>query len=166
MDSRDFISPARQLSIYSCAIVGFTSMTITASHRLMNAHHKSKSGPPEFSRAIENLIANFRGLPEDETSSKRRQTTDLSSIIDELLVKYRISHNLLEDTIREKWPELVGAANASYSHPLVVERQQLIVLVSHAVVRNELFHHQSAILEKVHKLPGCAKIKGVTLRIG
>jgi hypothetical protein len=60
----------------------------------------------------------------------------------------------------------VGVANASYSHPVVVERGQLLVLVSHAVVRNELFLHRLNILEKLKKLPGCAGIRGLTLRAG
>ena len=81
-----------------------------------------------------------------------------------LLLKHRISHDSLEHSIREKWPEIVGAANASYSHPLVVEKNLLVVLVSHAVVRNELFQHKPAIMEKLHQLPGCAGIKGLALR--
>lgn len=122
--------------------------------------------PKEFSREVENLIAGFRGLPEDDSRSKRRQTVDLARLIDELLVKYRISHDSIEHSIREKWPELVGVANATYSHPLVVERNQLVVLVSHAVVRNELFHHRASILEKLRKLPGCGAIKSLALRTG
>ena len=122
--------------------------------------------PKEFSRAIENLIAGFRDFPEDKGRSKRRRTADLSSLVDELLVKYRISHDSLEHSIRDKWVELVGAANASYSHPLVVEKNLLVVLVSHAVVRNELFQHKDAIMGKLRKLPGCDGIKGLALRSG
>jgi len=122
--------------------------------------------PKEFSRAIENLIAGFRALPEDPGRSKRRKTVDLGSLIDELLIKHRISHDSLEHSIRDKWVELVGVANASYSHPLVVEKSLLVVLVSHAVVRNELFQHKTAILAKLHKLPGCENIKGLALRTG
>ena len=88
------------------------------------------------------------------------------ALVDELLVKYRISHDSLEHSIREKWPELVGVANASYSHPVVVERNLLVVLASHAVVRNELFHHREVILAKLKKLPGCDHIKGIALRAG
>ncbi len=120
--------------------------------------------PKEFSRAIENLIADLRELPEDRSRSKRRKTTDLHAVIDELLVKYRISHDSLEHSIREKWTELVGEANASYSHPLTVERNLLVVLVSHSVVRNELFLHREAIVEKLRKLPGCDQVKGLALR--
>jgi len=122
--------------------------------------------PKEFSRAVENLIAGFRGLPEDETRTRRRPTRELAALIDELLVKHRISHDSLEHSIREKWPELVGAANAAYSHPVVVERAQLLVLVSHAVVRQELFHHRLQILAKLKQLPGCSHLRGLTLRAG
>jgi hypothetical protein len=122
--------------------------------------------PKEFSHEVENLIASFRGVPEDDTRARNRATQDLGKLIDELLVKYRISHDSLEHSIREKWPELVGVANATYSHPVVIERAQLLVLCSHAVVRNELFHHRLQILEKLRKLPGCEGIKGLTLRAG
>ena len=126
----------------------------------------SHDGPTAFSRAVENLIAGFRGLPEDEGRSKRRRTTDLAALVDELLVKHRISHDSLEHSIREKWAELVGAANAAYSHPLVVEKNLLVVLVSHAVVRNELFQHRETIIAKLKLLPGCAGIKGLALKTG
>ena len=122
--------------------------------------------PKEFSRAVENLIAGFRVLPEDSSRSKRRTPTDLTALVDELLIKYRISHDSLEHSIREKWVELVGVANASYSHPVVVEKGLLVVLVSHAVVRNELFLHRQAILEKLREVPGCTAIKGLALRTG
>ena len=120
----------------------------------------------EFSREIENLIAGFRELPEDSRRSRRRPTQDMGKLIDELLIKYRISHDSLEHSIREKWPEIVGVANASYSHPVVLERGLLLVLVSHAVVRNELFHHKEDILKKLRKLPGCTEVRGLTLRAG
>ena len=124
------------------------------------------SEPKEFSREIENLIAALRGVPDDKTRTKRRATKDLGALVDELLVKYRISHDSLEHSIREKWPELVGPANAAYSHPVVVERGLLLVVCSHGVVRQELFHHRLEILARLRKLPGCAEIRGITLRAG
>lgn len=124
------------------------------------------SEPKEFSREIENLVAAFRELPADASRSRRRPVIDLGGMIDELLVKHRISHDSLEHSIREKWRELVGTANAAYSHPVVVERGLLLVLVSHSVVRQELYHHKPAILERLRQLPGCAAIKGLILRAG
>ena len=118
----------------------------------------------EFSRAAENLIAAFRQVPEDRGRSRRRPTTDIAPLIDELLVKYRISHESLEHSIREQWPAIVGVANAAYSHPVVVERGQLVVRVAHSVVRNELFLHRAAILARLRQLPGCSTIRSLQLR--
>ena len=126
----------------------------------------SEPEPKKFSRAVENLIAGLRDLPEDRSRSKKRRPTELTTVIDELLVKYRISHDSVEHSIREKWAELVGVANATYSHPLTVEKKLLVVLVSHSVVRNELFLHRESILAKLRKLPGCAEIKGLALKTG
>lgn len=126
----------------------------------------SQSEPKEFSRAVENLIAGLRDLPEDTSRARNRKASELTSLIDELLVKHRISHDSLEHSIRAKWAELVGVANAAYSHPLVMEKKLLVVLVSHAVVRNELFLHKDAIVEKLRQLPGCSEIKGLALRSG
>lgn len=125
---------------------------------------KDTKEPKEFSRAVENMIAGFRALPEDVGRSRRRPTVDLASLVDELLVKYRISHDSLEHSIRDHWPQIVGAASAGYSHPLAVERNLLVVLVSHSVVRNELFMHRATIVEKLRQLPGCDHIKGLALR--
>ena len=128
--------------------------------------------PKEFSADSESRLGKLKSASqgqftvEDRDRSKRRKTAELGALIDELLVKYRISHDSLEHSIREKWPELVGTANAQYSHPVVVERGQLLVLVSHSVVRQELFHHRLEILAKLKQLPGCADIKGLHLRAG
>ena len=122
--------------------------------------------PKEFSRAVENIIAAFRQLPDDEGRSRRRPTRDLGPLIEELLVKHRVGRESVEHDLRARWGELVGPANASYSHPLVIERNLLIVLVSHSVVRNELFLHRDAILGRIRQVPGCGAIKGLVLRTG
>jgi hypothetical protein len=54
---------------------------------------------------------------------------------------------------------------ARYPH-VVVERGQLLVLVSHSVVRQELFHHRLDIHAKLKKRPGCSAIIGLHLRAG
>jgi hypothetical protein len=61
---------------------------------------------------------------------------------------------------------LVGTANAAYSHPVTIERNRLLVLASHAVVRNELFLHRDEIVARIRELPGCAHVKSLNLRAG
>jgi hypothetical protein len=42
----------------------------------------------------------------------------------------------------------------------------LTVLAAHSVVRNELFHHRDEIVARIRKLPGCAAVKAISLRVG
>jgi hypothetical protein len=124
--------------------------------------------PRPFSKAAEELIGDFRGIPFTEPRKMwRRPTKPMGPLIEELLVKYQIGRHSCEQTIRDHWPEMVGAANAAYSHPVRIDRSKsLFVLVSHAVVRNELFFHREVILEKIQKLPGCDHVKELNLRAG
>jgi hypothetical protein len=125
-----------------------------------------EAGP--FSKAAEELIGDFRGIPFTEPRKMlRRPTMTMAPLIEELLVKYQIGRHSCEQTIRDHWPEIVGAANASYSHPVRIERgKSLLVLISHAVVRNELFLHRDVIREKIRKLPGCDHVTEIRLRAG
>ena len=82
------------------------------------------------------------------------------------MVKYQVGRPSAEQTIRDHWPELVGAANAGYSHAVRIDKAQLLVLVSHSVVRSELLHHRAEILQRIRQLPGCEVVKSLTLRAG
>ena len=121
--------------------------------------------PQPFSKAAENLISDFRRLPLKEPARmRRRPTKDLGAVLEELRIRYQIGRASPEQAIREQWPDLVGSANATYSHPLRVDAgRRLIVQVTHAVVRNELFLSREVILARIRKLPGCSTINGLRL---
>jgi hypothetical protein len=115
----------------------------------------------------EELIGDLRGVPFAEPRRQiKRATKNLATVVDELMVKYQIGHNAPEHTIRDHWAELVGPANATYSHPVQIERGRLTVLASHAVVRNELFLHRAAIVVKIQQLNGCKDVKQLNIRAG
>lgn len=123
--------------------------------------------PHAFSKLAEELVGELRGIAfDDPKRSKKRPTVPLNELVEQLLQQHQIGRSTPEDTIREHWKEIVGAANASYSHPARLERNMLTVLAAHAVVRNELFHHREAIVQRIKKLPGCEKIKALNLRAG
>ncbi len=123
--------------------------------------------PHRLSRLAEQLVGDLRGIePEDPARSKPRPTQPLATVLDELLTKYRIGRDSAEQTIRDHWVEIVGAANAAYSHAVSIERNRLLVLASHSVVRNELFHHREEIVARIRQLPGCASVKSLNLRAG
>jgi Dna[CI] antecedent, DciA len=123
--------------------------------------------PRHFSQSAEKLIGDFRRVPLKEPKwMRRRPVKPIAPLIEELLAKYQVGRHSCEQTIRDHWSEIVGTANASYSHPVRIERGSLLVLVSHAVVRNELFMHRDPILQKIRQLPGCDHVKALHLAVG
>ncbi|RRJ97339.1 DUF721 domain-containing protein [Opitutaceae bacterium TAV4] len=127
--------------------------------------------PPEphhFSKTAEELIADLRGFSfSDPKRQVKRPTKNLADLIEPLLVKYHIGRESAETTLRERWSELVGPPNASYSHPVQIDpRGRLLVLVSHSVVRNELFMHRQSVVAKIRAIPGCEHVKELQLRAG
>ena len=124
--------------------------------------------PHTFSKLAEELVDDLRGgvAPEEPRRAVKRPTQDLAHVIDQLMTKHQIGRASPEQTIREKWPEIVGSANASFSHAVAIEKNRLIVIASHAVVRNELFHHRGEIIERLRQLPGCESLKSLNLRAG
>lgn len=123
--------------------------------------------PHQFSKLAEELIGDLRNVPFAEPRRQvKRPTQPLGTLVEELLNKHHIGRDSPEHAIRNQWARLVGAANANYSHPVTVERGRLTVLVSHAVVRNELFMHRDAIVARIRELPGCKDIRSLNLRTG
>lgn len=124
--------------------------------------------PYHFSHHAEELIGDLRGLRFREPARmKKRPTTPLAPLIETLLVKYNIGGHTAIDTVREKWAESVGHANAAFSHPLEIDlRGRLIITVSHSVVRSELHLHRADLLRKFKALPGCTHIKELVFRAG
>lgn len=123
--------------------------------------------PHQFSKLAEELIGDLRRADSPEPRrSVKRATKPLADAVEELMIKHQIGRPSPEQSIRDRWAELVGAANASYSHAARLERGRLVVLAAHAVVRNELFLHREQIVERIRKLPGCEGLKSLNIRHG
>jgi hypothetical protein len=120
-----------------------------------------------FSKTAEELIGELRGVPFREPRRQvKRATQPLAALIEQLRVKHQIGRPSAEQTIRDHWVDLVGAANAAYSHAVRVEGKRLVVVAAHAVVRNEIFHHREEILQRLRQLPGCEALKSLNIRAG
>ena len=127
----------------------------------------SSAQPHRLGKLAEELVGDLRGVAsEDPRRSRPRATQPLGALIDQLTTKYHLGGESAEQRIRDRWPEIVGAANAAYSHAATIERNRLIVLASHSVVRNELFLHRDEILQRIRAVPGCADVKSLLLRGG
>lgn len=126
------------------------------------------TNPERFSFQAEKLIAALRRVPDTTPERmKKRPTHELTTLVEELMVKFQIGRDSPEQLIRDNWAELVGPANAHYSHAVQIDpRGRLTVLAGHAVVRNELFIHRQLIVERIRKLAGCTHVRELNIRAG
>ena len=124
--------------------------------------------PHRFSRVAEDLIASLRRVPsEDPRGIRRHPSRAFVELVDSLRAKHGIGRPTAEQSIRERWPEIVGPANASYSNAVRIdERGRLVVHATHAIVRNELFLNRAEIIERIRRVPGCGSIKQLHLSQG
>lgn len=120
-----------------------------------------------FSRKIENMIADLRGVPRDISRSRIREPKTSADLMDRLLHKYRIGMATPEEAIRDAWVEIVGEPNAAYCHPdRIARNRQLVVAVSNPVIRQELLFHKATILKRIQAIPACHHLKEVAFRAG
>ncbi len=121
----------------------------------------------KFRRDVENLIACFRGLPEDRSVATMREATPIDSLIETLFEQYRINKPTVEQVIMTHWKELVGEFHAHRSIPQrIVNGKTLVVAVSNAVARQELQFRLRDVLARLRKIPGCNSIQEIVLRAG
>lgn len=123
--------------------------------------------PYRFSKSVERLIANLRGVPEDTEGIPPKTERDVSSVVDRLMAKYKIGVESLEDRINENWPKIVGAANAKNCTPSRIDRETtLIIAVANPVIRQELEFNKRLILKNLHTLEGARKIRAIVFKSG
>jgi hypothetical protein len=121
----------------------------------------------QFSKLAEELVGDLRGVPFREPARQvKRATQPLTGLIEQLMVKHQVGRPSTEQTVRDHWVGLVGAANAAYSHAVRIDGKRLVVIAAHAVVRNEIFHHREEILQRLRLLPGCETLKSLNIRAG
>jgi hypothetical protein len=120
-----------------------------------------------FTRRIENLIANFRGLPENPSRSRIRQTRGIDDLVDQVMRRHRIGTASPHDAIRDAWGEIIGETNQQFAHPARIERDRcLVVAVNDPVVRQELQFRKALLVRRIRAIPGCGQIREVVFRNG
>lgn len=146
--------------------------TIVADERQMLASRAA--GPKliamaekKFSREVENMIADLRGVPPDASTARLRETRAMHDLTEHFLHRHRIGMKTPEEAIRDAWVEIVGAPNAEYCHPLRIDRNRVLLIgVSNPIVRQELMFHKSVVLQRVKTIPACAHLTDVQFRAG
>ncbi|MDR0590632.1 MAG: DUF721 domain-containing protein [Puniceicoccales bacterium] len=108
----------------------------------------------KFSRKIQNLIADFRGLPRDDSLSKSRDERSIAQLFHEILKKYAIKSSVeIAEAVLENWPRIAGNTLCKLCTPQgITAAGTLTVKVQNSVVRQELFLQKKEILQRIHEI--------------
>lgn len=116
----------------------------------------------KFSRTVQNLLANLRGLPEDRRRSTERQLKSMDEAVSDALLKWRIDKPVPEDAIVAHWHQLLPSKLAKLCAPLrLKEDGRLMIQCENNIVKSEVRFHEKALLAKIRQLPGCQVVKGL-----
>jgi len=125
--------------------------------------------PHPFSKTAAELIGDFRRV--DATEPRRqvkRRPKSAAEVIEGIVNRYHLGDEASpEQSLRDRWAEIVTPTLAAYSHVVEISKSGwLVVIVSNAVAKQELSNNRRIFLPKIKAVPGCETIKGLSLRAG
>ncbi len=140
----------------------------------MNYSHSYQTDPEytglfsmKFPRYVENLIANFRSLPENFDKSTDRPAFKMDSLVKTLIEEYKIGELRLEENLITHWRNIMGGAHADRCRPQRLDKEnRLIIAVSNPILRQELTFRKNDILKRIRKIDGCENINGIIFKAG
>ena len=98
----------------------------------------------------------------------KRRTKSSAEVIEGIVNRYHLGDEASpEQSLRDRWAELVTPTLAAYSHVVEISKTGwLVVMVSNAVAKQELSNNRRVFLPRIKAVPGCEHIKGLSLRAG
>ena len=118
----------------------------------------------KFSKNIEDVIADFRGLPHTVTASSRKDPTPLDNLLVVLEERYKLEKPSPERTLVENWEHIFGPSLAGRCNPIRIKDHTLIVSVTNQTLRSELQFMKRSVLKKIQKLEYCNEITDLVVR--
>ena len=116
----------------------------------------------KFSRSVQNLLANLRGVPEDRGRSTTRNTRTIDDALSEVFQKFRFDRVTPEDTLIAQWHHLLPLKLAKRCAPQKVQDGgKLIIQCESSIVKTEVQFHAKAMLAKIKLLPGCQGVRQI-----
>jgi hypothetical protein len=105
----------------------------------------------KFSKRAQNLIADFRGLPRDNSPSTLKDEWSAERLFQDILKKYVAkSDRTIKAEIFENWSQIVGNMLCKLCKPLnITLAGALVIKVENSVVRQELFLQKEEILRRI-----------------
>lgn len=121
----------------------------------------------KFPRYVENLIANFRSLPENRDRSTDRSAFKMEALVDSIIQEYKIGELRLEENLLTHWRNIMGDVHADRCRPERVDKEnRLIIAVSNPILRQELTFRERDILRRIREINGCEKINEIIFKAG
>lgn len=118
----------------------------------------------KFSKSIEDVIADFRGLPRTVSESERREPVPLDNLLVVLKEKYKLEQPSPERELVENWETIFGKLAGRCNPVRIKDEHTLIISVTNQTLRAELQFQKRAILTRIHKLEYCKDIKDLVIR--
>ena len=118
----------------------------------------------QFSKPVEDIIADFRGLPRTTTESLKQAPVLLDTVLEVVKEKYKLERPSPERSIIENWNEIFGSF-AGRCNPLSLkDGKTLVISVMNQTLRSELQFRKQALLKKIRSLPYCENISEIIFR--
>lgn len=95
---------------------------------------------------------------------KRKEAQILSDILDDILRENHLDIGLEAARARQAWKECMGEAVDKCTLSVHFERGSLVVKLSSAVLRNELFMNRRQLIERLNSHIGRPIIKNIYLK--
>lgn len=117
-----------------------------------------------FSKSTEDIIADFRGLPRNVSSSSKRLPVSLDNLLVVIKERYKIEEPCPERSIVENWSALFGKLAGRCNPVRIKDQHTLIISVTNPTLRSELNFRKHNILKQISALPHCGQIRELLIR--
>ena len=117
-----------------------------------------------FSKSVEDMIADFRGLPRTTTESLQQAPVLLDTVLELVKEKYKLERPSPERTIIENWNDIFGNLAGRCNPVSLKDGQTLVISVTNQTLRSELQFRKQALLKKIRALPYCENISEILIR--
>jgi hypothetical protein len=99
-------------------------------------------------------MADFRGLPQDNSQSILKDEQSVSQLFQDIIKECVIKSDVgIRTEIFENWSQIVGDMFCKFCTPhKITATGALMIKVQNSVVRQELFFQKEEILQRIHQL--------------
>jgi len=113
----------------------------------------------EFTRAAENMVAEFRGLPKKNKRGRIRKAKEIGGLMENLIERFEITTPRPETEIMYQWSYIMGEHNAERCQPIRVQGGVLQIGCANPTLSRELHMNKRIILRRVQGV--CPSIRDV-----